>query len=102
MMLLTLIENAIKHGLGPLPRGGTLHLRATRNNETLRIEVSDNGAGLRAASGPGVGLSNTRARLTTLYGTNARLELRPNAAGGVMAAIEVPYRVRNEGEGDNE
>jgi signal transduction histidine kinase len=99
MMLLTLVENAIKHGLGPLPRGGTVSINAVQDRGRLRIEVADDGAGLSKTSGPGIGLANTRARLTTLYGAEAKLDLRPNATGGVTTSIELPFLVRNAGMG---
>jgi sensor histidine kinase YesM len=91
MMLSTLVENAIKHGLNPLPRGGTLAIRASRGGASLRIDVVDDGAGFHGRFGPGVGLSNTRARLAALYGTAGHLTLNTNPEGGVTATIEVPY-----------
>lgn len=91
MMLSTLVENAIKHGLNPLPRGGTLSIRASRGGASLRIDVIDNGVGFHGRFGPGVGLSNTRARLAALYGTAGRLTLNTNPQGGVTATIELPY-----------
>ena len=92
MMLPTLVENAIKHGINPLPRGGTVKISAERSGATLKLMVADNGAGFREASGTGVGLANTRARLATLYGTGARLSLGANPGGGVVAAIELPFQ----------
>jgi len=93
MMLSTLVENAIKHGLNPLPQGGRLSIRAFREGASLRIAVTDNGMGFRGRFGPGVGLANTRARLTALYGTAGRLALDANPEGGVTATIELPYAV---------
>src|SRR5262249_28951098 len=90
MMLLTLVENAVKHGIGPLPRGGTIALRAERWSGGLRVTVADNGAGFARGYGAGVGLANTRARLAALYGAAARLVLDINDAGGVTAALELP------------
>ena len=93
MMLSTLVENAIKHGLNPLPQGGTLWIRAIRDGASLRVTVTDNGMGFRERFGPGVGLANTRARLTALYGTAGRLTLDANPGGGVTATIELPHTI---------
>jgi LytS/YehU family sensor histidine kinase len=93
MILLTLVENAIKHGLGPLPNGGTLRIRAEGNGVRLRLVVEDNGAGFHQPSGSGVGLANTRDRLATLYGDESRLLFEGNADGGITVTIELPYRV---------
>jgi hypothetical protein len=93
MMLPTLVENAIRHGLNPLPEGGTIRIRAERDGDRLRVAVADNGAGFHQAAGPGVGLANTRDRLTTLYGAEGRLHFDGNSEGGITAAIELPYHV---------
>jgi signal transduction histidine kinase len=93
MMLLTLVENAIKHGLGTLPEGGTITIRAERLAETLRVWVIDNGIGFRKGFGAGVGLANTRARLTALYGGEGRLTLAANPRGGVIAEIALPCEI---------
>jgi hypothetical protein len=93
LMLGMLVENAIKHGIGPRGTGGTLTLLARRSGDSLEMEVSDDGVGFRAHSGHGVGLSNTRARLETLFGAAGALDLAANAAGGVTAVIRLPYRI---------
>ena len=93
MMLLTLVENAIKHGLGSLPQGGTITVRAERLAEQLRLSVIDDGVGFPKGFGAGVGLANTRARLTALYGDEGRLALAANPRGGVIAAIELPCEI---------
>src|SRR5437867_8159573 len=90
MMLLTLVENAIKHGLGSLPEGGTITIRAEHSAERLRVSVIDDGIGFPKGFGAGVGLANTRARLTALYGDKGHLTLVANPRGGVIAAIELP------------
>jgi signal transduction histidine kinase len=90
MMLLTLVENAIRHGLVPLPQGGTVRVSAHASNGMLRLEVVDTGQGLRQHSGAGVGLANIRARLKTLYGAAARLSLLQNTTSGVTATLELP------------
>jgi signal transduction histidine kinase len=91
MMLSTLVENAIKHGLSPLPQGGSIVIRAERLGDRLRIAVVDDGAGFLAGSGSGVGLANTRARLRALYGAAGRVILDANPRGGVVAVLELPF-----------
>ena len=90
LMLLTLVENSIKHGIAPQTGGGTIGIRAEADDRKLRIEVRDTGAGLREAKGTGLGLANVRARLAALFGAGARLVIEPNLPHGVVAAIEIP------------
>ena len=90
LMLLTLVENAIKHGIAPQTEGGTIGIRALADESVMRIEVRDTGAGLREAAGRGMGLANVRARLVALFGAGARLVIEPNLPHGVVAAIEIP------------
>ena len=90
MMLLTLIENSLKHGLGPLPQGGRIRIEAARQSGGIVLEVSDTGAGLVAGHGKGTGLANIRARLKSAYGPSARLTLRVNEPQGVIASILLP------------
>ena len=93
MMLLSLVENGIKHGLSPLREGGSIRVAAVSDAGILRVTVADTGAGLSTAEhgeGSGVGLSNIRSRLATLYGANGRLTLARNDPQGLVATIEVP------------
>jgi LytS/YehU family sensor histidine kinase len=90
MMLLTLVENAIKHGIAPLAEGGRIAINAERRGDALVLAVADNGRGLVGETGAGVGLANIRARLAALYGGRAELRLQSNAPRGVLAEIEVP------------
>jgi hypothetical protein len=92
LALATLVENAIKHGLAPLPAGGTLHIVARCSGAVLEVDVRDTGAGLRADAGAGIGLANTRERLTFLYGANAALQLRQFSPHGVCATLRMPLR----------
>ncbi len=96
MMLPTLVENAIKHGLNPLPQGGAVRICAARDGAGIKIRVEDTGTGFQKKRGSGVGLANTRARLTTLYGDAAQLSIRPNVGGGVIAEIELPFERLNK------
>lgn len=90
LSVMTLIENAIEHGIGPLPAGGRLRVEAACAERRLRIEVSDNGAGFQAEGGDGVGLANLGERLAVLYGDAAELAVSPGAQGGVVARISLP------------
>ena len=90
LMLLTLVENSIKHGIAPQTEGGTIAICAHVEQDKLRIEVRDTGAGLRETKGSGMGLANVRARLAALFGAGARLVIEPNLPHGVVAAIEIP------------
>jgi hypothetical protein len=95
MMLLSLAENAIKHGLTPLREGGRLRIEAASTADTLRVRVIDTGQGLAAApdaGGSGIGLSNIRSRLAALHGERGHLSLCRNVPRGVVATIEVPLQ----------
>jgi signal transduction histidine kinase len=95
LVLQPLVENAIRHGTAPHAARGVIHVRARRDGGTLRLEVRDNGGGLRPKSPggrEGVGLRNTRARLRQLYGAAGTLELCDGEAGGVRAAVSLPFR----------
>jgi len=92
-MLISLVENAIKHGLEPALDGGALHLAARYDDASLQISVTDTGVGLSAAAqstGGGVGLANIRERLAAIYGEAATLTIQDNAPQGVAATITLP------------
>jgi sensor histidine kinase YesM len=95
MMLLTLVENSIKHGLEPKPEGGSLSVSAVIADGLLRVAVADSGMGFGVAQrgGTGVGLANVRERLQALYGASASLVIDANSDGGTIATIAVPYRI---------
>ncbi|KQY89244.1 MULTISPECIES: sensor histidine kinase [Roseateles] len=92
LVLPTLVENAIKHGLSPLPEGGRIAIRAAHAQDGgLSIEVADDGQGFGAVSGgAGVGLANTRARLAARFGDAATLVLEANQPRGVVARVNLP------------
>ena len=92
MMITTLVENAIKHGLSALPEGGIVRITARATGHLLRIQVSDTGQGFQANLGTGVGLANIRARLAILHGTAAELLLCQNTPRGVTVTIVIPWR----------
>ena len=103
MMLLSLVENAIKHGLNPLREGGSIAIAGASDDAMLRVSVADTGAGLSKVElrgGDGVGLSNIRSRLATLYGARAQLALRDNVPHGVIATIEVPLQTDSSATAD--
>jgi signal transduction histidine kinase len=91
MLLLTLVENAIKHGIEPSLRGGEVHVAAEEHDGFIRIRVSDSGVGMSAAPGAGTGLDNVRRRLQLAYGDNAVLVLR-EADPGFVAEVSIPHR----------
>lgn len=97
MMLQTLIENAIKHGLEPKVSGGTIVVRAHVEGATLHVDVCDDGVGFDLHAGDGVGLTNIRERLRLLYGNQAELVIEAPAAGGACASIRLPYRMTEDG-----
>jgi LytS/YehU family sensor histidine kinase len=92
MVLITLVENAIKHGLNPTPDGGRIDIRVLDTPKAIAVEVSDDGVGIQAAagtSGTGIGLANTRLRLAALYGKAASLVLLQNQTAGTTARVEI-------------
>ena len=97
MMLPSLVENAIKHGLEPQREGGRIDVIVTRmftiDGDRIRLQVKDTGRGLSDApiqAGGGVGLTNLRERLTALYGEQAKFMIESNDPKGVVATIELP------------
>jgi hypothetical protein len=93
MMLQTLVENAIKHGLEPKPEGGRLEIGAEIVDGQLAVHVLDNGAGFMPNAEAGVGLANVRERLKALYNDRAELIISVPSAGGTCATIKVPYEI---------
>ena len=90
MMLISLVENAVKHGLSPLAEDGTIRIGAVALDSVLRVTVADTGQGLMKSSGSGIGLANIRNRLASLYGAAAGLSLAPNLPRGFVATIALP------------
>lgn len=88
-MLISLVENAIMHGLSD-KSDGMLTISAAREGLHLRVTVLDNGAGFSSVQGTGVGLSNIRQRLEAMYDNRAWLEVGALATGGFMASIVIP------------
>jgi vacuolar-type H+-ATPase subunit H len=94
MMVQTLVENAIKHGLEPKPEGGHLRVKAEIVHGKLVVSVADTGLGFgrAATAGTGVGLANIRERLQLLYGAKASLAITENPGGGTITTVTVPYK----------
>lgn len=97
LILQPLVENAIKHGMEPLTRPGTVTIRAkvfgAAREARLRLEVEDDGVGLGAKSknsSTGLGTGNVRSRMAQMYGARGHFELGPGESGGVKARIEIP------------
>jgi len=103
LILQPLVENAIRHGIAPHLSAGYLMVGARRVDDQLQLVVRDDGPGIRngegegeggtAAARPGIGLSNTRARLTRLYGADCELEVGNAPDGGLEARIVLPFRL---------
>ena len=91
MLLMSVVENAIKHGLEPHAEGGTIRLEARRSGNRLAVAVVDDGRGLRDKIGNGVGLTNLRERLRALYAASARFTLEEVLPHGARATIEIPF-----------
>ncbi len=96
LILQPLVENAVKHGIESQIAPGVIRITAERAGASLLLQVKDNGRGLAASAKgqltEGVGLSNSRSRLRELYGGRASLALKPGAAGGFLAEIQIPWR----------
>ncbi|MEP7186552.1 MAG: histidine kinase [Rhodanobacter sp.] len=97
MMLQTLVENAIKHGLEPRPGDGTVWIFARLQDARVAITVADDGRGFSGeASGSGIGLKNVRERLRLIYGSAGSLVIAANFPQGVAATITVPENFSGE------
>lgn len=88
--LMTLVENAVEHGLSPKSQGGTVKIEGRRIGNAYRLCVIDDGVGFNDEAGDGVGLYNLRERLATQFGSRASLELAHRAGGGVEATLLLP------------
>ena len=91
MMLQTLVENAIKHGLEPKLTGGHIAIKAVKIENDLQVDVRDNGVGFDLHADDGIGLSNIRERLKMLYGSKAQLIIETPTDGGTLVSIRLPY-----------
>jgi len=92
-LLQPLAENALQHGIEPAESGGRLELRVRAHQDTMTVELNDDGVGLPPGTlRNGTGLRNTRQRLAHLYGDRASLEIAPRPAGGSVVRVTLPFR----------
>lgn len=96
LILQPVVENAIQHAIAPRATRGHINIEAKRLNNLLRLEVKDNGPGIASNDAllgtEGVGLSNVRARLHQIYGSDFRFELMNGRDGGLTVVIEIPLQ----------
>ncbi len=93
MTLLTLVENAVRHGIDPSEEGGSIEIHVQRRDDRCVVRVSDTGAGLRqTGNGLGTGLSTLRERLHLTFGGDARLHVSAQQPQGVCAELDLPAR----------
>jgi signal transduction histidine kinase len=93
MALLTLVENAVRHGIDPSEEGGTIAVEVRVAEGRCRIRVADSGAGLRSSDrGLGTGLAALRERLALVFGNEATLRIRAREPRGAVAELEFPAR----------
>jgi LytS/YehU family sensor histidine kinase len=90
LVIQTLVENALKHGVEPKVGAATIRIEASARAEEICVMVADDGVGFGDVQGGGVGLRNTRERLAAIYGQKAALTLAPNAYSGVVATVCIP------------
>jgi sensor histidine kinase YesM len=90
LILLTLVENAMTHGIEPKPGPGMIAIIAGTADGFLSVSVEDNGRGLQPGTTPGLGLANVCAQLRDRFGTRAHLDIVSRAGGGVSARIHIP------------
>jgi LytS/YehU family sensor histidine kinase len=90
MALLTLVENAVRHGIDPLEPGGRIDVRADASADgDWHVTVADSGRGMTATARTGTGLANLRERLAGFFEGRATLELSENSPQGLIAEIRV-------------
>ncbi|MCF8210308.1 MAG: histidine kinase [Rhodoferax sp.] len=99
MVLQSIVENAIKHGIEPKPEGGSIRVAAQTREGQLWVDISDTGVGLPdgevfgvSANGTGLGLENIRKRLALLYPGASRIELRSESHGGTLVRLVIPHQ----------
>jgi Histidine kinase/Histidine kinase-, DNA gyrase B-, and HSP90-like ATPase len=90
MLLMSVVENAIKHGIEPHAEGGEVRLEAKQEGGSLVVSVTDSGRGFADHLGQGMGLTNLRERLKALYGQRSQLTLEAILPHGAKATIEIP------------
>lgn len=91
LVLQQLVENALRHGIAQRTESGQIRVTARREGDDLVLSVADDGPGVSAGVVDGVGLANIRARLATLHGRRARLDVVSAPGGGTIATVRLPY-----------
>jgi sensor histidine kinase YesM len=101
LILQPIVENAIRHGIESQSKAGKIELKSCLLHGRLQLQVCDNGPGLAGDEKPleGVGLSNTRARLNQLYGSQQQLEFESPAGGGFIVNVLIPFRREMDAKG---
>jgi LytS/YehU family sensor histidine kinase len=92
MLLQTLVENALKHGIAHLPQGGEVAISARRQDSHIQLEVVNSGRISRGNDTAGVGLRNAKERLQLLYGHGAELTLQETDDDHVRAMVRLPLK----------
>ena len=99
LLLQPIVDNAVKHGIARMTHGGEIRISSFIHDHDLKLEVRDNGPGIRPSGnerGCGLGLRVTRERLETLYGENQSVEISCPAEGGVSVLVTIPFRIAPE------
>ncbi len=94
LILQPIVENSLRHGIGARRGRGRIEVIARRSDGVVRIEVRDDGPGLKEPGRERIGIVNTRSRLQQLYGDSFRFEMRNAAEGGVVVTLEIPAAVQ--------
>ena len=96
LILQPMVENAIKHGIAKRAQGGAVRILASRTNGMLTLSVYNDGPSLpensRKIAHSGIGMSNMRTRLQSLYGDDFTLRMQNQAPGGVEVSVSVPFK----------
>lgn len=93
LTVLTLVQNAVQHGIDPHEAGGRIDVRVALHGQRVHVCVADTGVGLRSATGGlGTGLANLRERLALAFGDDAQCRLTPGQPHGTVAEVELPAR----------
>ena len=104
LILQPMVENAVKHGIAKRAQGGAIRIAASRSDGVLTLRVSNDGPSLPVGwdddgetARPGIGMSNMRTRLQSLYGDAFELSMRNQDAGGVEVSVSLPFAVAAAG-----
>ena len=91
MFLQPLVENAILHGIEPLPQGGEIFIRSLKKGENLLIEINDNGTGFNSQAAPyGIGLNNVLQRIELYYNSRGHVHIDSTEGTGTRIRISIP------------